>query len=318
MAENEGLPEVLLGKGGPSQAGWHGLEAFLECPKKAQFMLRGIRKPAAQTPDALAVGSMFHNARARWFKHRCSTSPEALEDVSRAIEESTLEASLPVRREAELTARKFMDMYIEHYSKRPLPKPVAAEYLLGPAPLAESDPFFLFRTARLDDVSRYPEAGGRLCIGEAKTTSTSIADTANQYTLHGQPMMQVALWKMAPQGEAMHGPIAGVLLDIFKKPYANQKADFGRVFVPINEHAMNWYVKSIRGYLKAYSGMDWNSAAPRNITSCTRIIGRARVPCQFRELCMSGESASILYTLAKGESLRSWQSNPEREVPPWE
>lgn len=311
--------EVLLGESGPTEAGYHSIEHFMECPKKYQFStIRGVHHPLHQNPDYFSVGSLFHAGRARWFSLRFSTEPQAYANVLDAMEKEADLQKLPVSHEAKARAAELVGAYIEHYSKRVRPKPVAAEYKIGPAPLKPNDPFFLFRTARLDDVSFYPEANNFLCIGESKTTSTSVADTVNQYELHGQTMLQAALWKMCPNGEAKYGPVRGIMLDVVKKPYGKEKAKFERVFVPVSDYAISWFVDSMRGYLKAAASIDWNAEVPRNASSCTKMIGRMRVPCEYRDLCRFGKSASAKYVTREGNSLLTWRPTAEQNRPPWE
>lgn len=302
-------------KGGPSAAGWHAIQDFLRCPKEYQFRhVRKLRKPGLLTPDALAVGVLFHGARAHWFARGFPDPADSKwqEALNRTFVEVASEQSLPVSLEAERRARHLFEAYSTHWFKMPRPKVVAAEYELGPAPLEKGDPFFLFRTARLDDVSRYPEAGGQLCIGESKTTSVGIKDAVNEYTLHGQTLLQFLLWKMAPQGEAKHGPAAGVLLDVIKKPYGGDKPDFGRVFIPFTDWSLEWYADSMRGYLRAAAAVAEDTEVPRNVSACTRLIGRMRVPCEFRELCRMGKSASGLYVRGDGSSLLKGEGEPWR------
>lgn len=304
--EVQGEREVLVGsaKGGASAAGWHAIEAFLRCPKEYQFKhVRGLRRPSLVTPDPLAFGQMAHAARAAWLASKCAPISKCWPAVQKAVADCHLDAPLPIRQEAETNCLALMAEYIKHWSTRPHPKALATEYPLGPAPLDESHPFFFYRTARLDDVSVYPEAGNALCIGEFKTTSVSVADCVQQYTLHGQPLLQWLLWKMAPQGEAMHGPIKYVMLDVAVKPYGDKKPSFARVALPLEDHALTWYVESMYGYLKAASRVERDSNVPRNVTACTRLIGRGRFPCEYRDLCAHGSSARTAYVGKNGESL---------------
>lgn len=311
-------PEVLLGEGGPTEAGYHSIESMLQCPKKYQLQhVRGIRQPQHVESEAFAVGILYHAARAHWFALRFATDAKAWASIKETMRKAAMENKLPVTLKAEQRAFILIEQYAAFWLKRPRPTPVAAEYLLGPATILPNDPFS-FRTARLDDVSRYPEANGQLCIGESKTTSTSIDDTVNQYELHGQTMLQYVLWKMAPQGEAMHGPVAGIILDVAKKPYGNDKAKFGRTFIQITDHQIAWFVKSLGGYLRAAAGIDWDADAPRNVSACTYLAGRARVACQFRDLCRFGKSASIKYVLRDGNSLKSFKPSPGKTVMPWD
>jgi hypothetical protein len=224
---------------------------------------------------------------------------------------------LPPTREALRDGQRYMKEYIEHWSKRLKPEPLAAEYKLGPAPFAKDDPIFVYRTARLDDVSKYPEAGGTLCIGETKTTSGSPNDVKEQYTLHGQTMLQFLLWRHAPQGEAMHGPVAGTVLDIIKKGYGNERSKFDRVFIPFNEGALEWFTKTLRANLRAAAGVDWDADVPRNPAMCCRTIGRKLVVCDYRDLCIHGRSASVKYVFRDGGASLTDKKKWKGVVGPW-
>ena len=313
------LSTVLLGPGGPTAAGWHSIESFLRCAKEYQYAhVRKIRQPLVQTPNAFAVGSLFHAGRAAWFASNFRTDDATWKRIEAAQEHEAGLAELPVGMDSIRLARSYIAQYIDYWRVRPLPRPVAAEYLLGPAPLKPDDPFFLHRTARLDDVSAYPEAGMKLCIGESKTTSATVNDVINQYTLHGQTLLQPLLWRMAPQGLAMHGPIAGVLLDITVKGYGGKKCQFARAFMPVRDETIAWFCDSMRGYLRAAASVSWDSPAPRNVSMCTRMAGRGRIACEFRDLCMHGKSAAPKYVTIDGNSLSRWQPGKDETAYPWD
>ena len=309
--------KVLLGKGGPSEAGWHMIEALMHCEKEFQFKLRGIAKPMEYTPNHFAVGSIFHARRAMWFARQFSTSPKTWRKIKHACEQEALAQKLPVSFKAGKIALTYLQQYIEHWKLRPKPRPIAAEYLLGPCTLRPSDPLYAFRTAKLDDISYYHEAAGQLCIGESKTTSGSIQDCVKQYELHGQPVLQFMLWKAAKQGEAMHGKIAGTILDITKKGYGARRCSFARVFIPFEQRVLDWFGDAMVKYLKRKEEIKWNSKVDRNITSCTRAAGRGRVDCDYKALCTEGKSASIHYVMADGSSLMKHKRTEEQWVRPW-
>lgn len=311
------MRKVVPHSTGASAAGWHSIESFLRCPKEYQFQhVRKIHEPRAQTPDHFAVGQLFHVAKAHWFSCGFATDEKTMTAIRKLVAEAALLAELPITLKAEQLTLRYFEEYVAFWLRRPQPTVLAAEYDIGPAPLEAGDPFFLYRTARLDDVSKYPEAGGKLCIGESKTTSASINDCVNQYTLHGQPMLQVLLWKFASQGEAMHGPVAGVMLDVIQKGY-DAPCKFSRVFVPVTDHMLNWYAQSMRGYLRAAMNVDWNVEVPRNVSACTRMVGRGRFACAYRELCMYGRSASIKYVFKGGKGLLTWKPTDDKSTPPW-
>lgn len=320
MSDEKDSTPVPVGGGGATTQGWHKIESFLRCPKEYQLsQVRGIVRPESTTPDYFAIGILVHAMRARWFGSRFSTTPETWESMVKAAHDEMEKAKLPIRPEAERLAMRYMQEYVGHWAVRPKPTPVAAEYLLGPSALVVGDPLSLYRTARLDDVSRYPELGNQLYIGEAKTDGKSVDNCLEQYTLHGQPMLQVLLWKMAPQGEATHGPVAGVMLDIIVKGRDGGRSKFARMPIQVTDHSLEWYTKSMRGYLTAASRVDWNSEVPRNVSACTRAAGAAsHIPCMYRDLCKFGRSAAGQYVLPGGNSLVRWTPTETETTPPWE
>jgi len=304
--------EVAHGGGGPTDAGWHKIDAALRCFKEYQFReVRGLRVPAPQTPDYFATGIGFHAGRARWFTDKFDMTSKGWGRIELAVEEEFEKQKLPISVDAKQFTMKILKEYVEYWSLQPKPTPIVAEHLIGPAPLQPGDPFALWRTARIDDASYYPDALNGLCIGEAKTTSTTINDCINEYTLHGQPSLQYVLWKMAEQGETKYGPLKGVMLDIVQKGYGKEKCKFAR-------HLVAWYIKNLRMIMRAIPAIDWNTDVPRNITSCTRLIGKQRVACHFRDLCLHGKTASIKYIMRDGKSLLSFKPSEEFVSLPWD
>lgn len=309
---------VLLGGGGASEAGWHKIEDFYRCPKEFQLRhIRGVRVPQVQTPEHFAIGIMFHAGRARWFANRFDASPKGWKSIQRAVREAAAEGNLPTSVASEQTALKYLTEFIQHYSMLPKPDPIAAEYKLGPVALNVGDPFPLWRTARLDDVSRYPEAGGKLCIGESKTTSTSVADVVATYELHGQTMLQMLLWRMDPNGEKKHGKAEGIMLDVTVKGYGGAKSKFGRIFIPITNWQIDWFAKDLRNQVFASNAVDWNSNAGRNTANCTRLIGRGRIACDYKDLCRLGPDGTSKYVVGKGVALKTYAKQHPEQVSPW-
>jgi hypothetical protein len=318
------VPDVILGKGGPSSHGWHSLVSYLECPKKFQYeKVRGLKIPYDQTPDALAVGSLFHAMRARLFSLRFANTAEAWDSLLAASREATLEQPAPISPEAERKALALIQAYREFYSTRPAVRPVAAEYLVE-GRLAEEDHKSTWFSARLDDVSEYPGVG--LCIGEGKTCS-DINTCVTEYTQHGQPLLQAALWRASPLGEAMHGAIKGVMLDICQKGQVRklksgeireQPAKFQRVFIPINDMVLDWYMADIRAYRAEANMVDWSSRTRRNVTACSKVYGRMRVQCPYLDLCRHGRNALGNYVLADGKTnAADWKPEYEGQTPIW-
>lgn len=320
-SKKEAIPDAPLGLAdGPSAAGWHKVESGFRCFKEYQYgEIRGITNPQADMPDPFAIGQMMHVGKAHWFSKHFSTDETVLSGIRDRMLEAAEKSKLPMSLDAQRSALRYFTEYVEHYRVRAKPKVLAAEYDIGPAPLDPGDPEFLWRTARLDDVSWYPEGGGALFIGEAKTTSTSVNDAVNQYSLHGQPMLQALLWKVAPQGEAKHGPIAGVMLDVIVKGYGGKKSTFARLPLPITQRALDWYAKNFRQRLRQLANVEWDTDVPRNIQACTRMVGRSRMACPFRDLCMHGRSATTKYVFKKdGSSLLSWKPTETQTVNPWD
>jgi hypothetical protein len=208
--------------------------------------------------------------------------------------------------------------YQDHWGRLPKPTPIACEYKLGPTPLEAGDPFFMHRTARLDDVSRYPNGLNKLYLGETKTTSGSIGQCIEQYALHPQILLQMLLWKMDPKGEATYGPIEGVMLDVIKKGYGEESCSFAREAIPVPAFAMSWFPRTLKAWLRIFAAIDWDADVTRNPMRCTRSIGRATVACEFRELCKKGRAASNLYVMGKGVQLLKHEPEPGKMRMPWE
>lgn len=302
---------------GASEAGWHVIQDALRCLKEHQFRhIRGIHMPQVATPSPLAKGSLFHVGRAHWFASGFKTDTKTEQKIISAVQEAAEASHLPMKAQDEVYALQLIDAYVSHWSMRPNPKVVGVEYKLGPAPMEPNDPFYFYRTARLDDVGEYPEAGGKLAIGECKTTSVSISDAINEYTLHGQPMLQRMLWDNCKEGKAKHGLISHVVIDVIKKPYGKDKAQFGRQALPVEEYSLRWFAASMRGFLRASAMMEWHTDVPRNVSACTRLIGRMRVPCEFRDLCMYGRAASGRFVNKEGKPLSTIK--PVNGVNAWE
>lgn len=307
---------------GPSLAGWHKIEAYLRCPKEWQLAhvrhvspgIAGVKEDEGEK-SAFAIGRLFHLVKAHWFASQFDTSESTMQRIRDLCYEEALKGDKPILITDIASTLRYFEEYVNHYKPLPKPEVIAAEYDVGPAPLTLGDPENTWRTARLDDVSRYPEANGKLCIGESKTTSAPINWTVEQYKLHGQPMLQALLWRTSEQGEKMHGPIAGVMLDIIQKGY-DKPSKFGRAFIPLSNVALDWYARNLRKYIERALATKWESDAPRNISNCTRMVGRMRLPCAFRELCTYGKSASSQYNI-RGTSLLS-PENERNGVRPWD
>jgi hypothetical protein len=304
---------------GPSSHGWHKIESALRCPKEYQFeQVRRVTTPKAQMPDYFSVGILMHVAKGHWFASQFDTSEKMMKHCADKVNESALRQPLPVSGKAINDTMRYFAEYVEHYRIRPLPRVIAAEYPIGPARLVKTDKTgWSKRTARLDDVSVYPEAQNRLCIGESKTTSSSIQDAVLQYTMHGQPYLQMALWDLSKKGKGTHGEVAGVMLDVIVKGYGNSKSKFGRVLIPRPPvETMTWFKQNLSSALESMQHVEWDSDVPRNITMCTRMVGRARVQCPYFRLCQYGKPASGQFVLEGGHSLLD-KTKWGGVVPPW-
>lgn len=300
---------------GASKNGWHRIEAKILCDKKYQLEdVWGVRQPQFMTPDPLAVGGLFHVGRAWWFDNGFPTGAKTWAALQDTIHEAALAMALPVRHDAINRCLSYLDQYCTHWSSRAKPKVIGVEYDLDAPMIPGLDP----RTARLDDVSEYPEANFKLCIGECKTTSESVLAVVNEYKLHGQPTMQDILWEMASNGERMHGPADSVLLDVVVKGYGKEKCQFGRQAIRITDHVKNWFVPMIGKHAHEAAAMTTETKAERRITSCTRMIGRMRVPCQFQELCTRGKAAAIGYVDRDGVSLSNKKYTQREGAKPWD
>lgn len=293
----EGKLVPLAPSTGASKQGWHSIVDFLRCPEEYRLRhLVGLKQPQEATPDPLGVGMLVHYGVAKWQEAGHPMWDEALDaKVGRWLEEARAAQRLPIRTQAEREARWYVMCYAKHWGMKAKPRMVGVEYELGPTSILPGrNEAFLARTARLDGVGYFPEANGALVIQEMKTTSVGVNDALQEYTLHGQPLLQALLWKLAPQGEAKHGPIAGVLLDVIHKRYDSNSDGMrivpthGRVLIPVPQYSLEWFAEVLALHLREASMVTAESKARRNPTACTRLVGRMRKPCEFRNLCQYG------------------------------
>lgn len=302
---------------GASKAGWHRISSKFECDKKYQLAeVWQVRQPASMTGDALAVGGLFHGGRAHWFESGFPTSSEYQRALEHYVRDHALVMALPVREDAINRTLSYLHQYIEYWSSRLKPEVIGVEYDLQAPVIPGMDN----RTARLDDVSKYPEHNFHLCIGECKTTSENVNAVVNEYTMHGQPMLQSILWEMAANGAPLHGVADAVLLDVVVKGYGKEKCQFGRVPIRITDYMKNWFLASLGRHVREAQLMTTESSTVgmRNPLSCTRQIGRMRVPCQYRDLCQRGKSAAVSYVDMEGESLASAKYTDRKGAKPWD
>lgn len=313
------MPDIptMWNEGGASGAGYSELEPYLRCPKEYQLAkVRGISHPTSVIPDYFAVGAFVHAGRARWFAAAQGLGSEVWEQIRADITATREGFPLPCNEGAERDALRFIQEYVDHWSVREKPKIVAVEHLLGPSDLLDGADSA--RTARLDDFGFYAEAGGSLAIGECKTTNGSISDVANQYTLHGQPTLQRLLWDAAPQGAATYGQVVGMVLDVIKKGYGGRRCEFSRIFVPHDDRVQLWAKSELARATIAKNAVEWDSEVSRNMTACTRLIGKARVACTFRDLCMHGKTGAAGFVFRDGKRITEWTPDVGQTLPPWE
>jgi len=305
----------LFSDGGASGAGYSELAPYLRCPKEYQLQqIRGVTVPTSQERDYFVVGSLVHAGRNRWLARNCDLGDETWglikSDLTKVIEGY----NLPVGRDVYDVGLRYVTEYVEHWSMRAKPRTLAVEYLLGPTTLDDEDGAEHARTARLDDISEYPETGGKLAIGELKTTGSSVADCVAEYTLHGQPILQRVLWDRAPQGKAVWGGVDLFVLDVVRKGYQGKRCEFARIPVQVTAQSLEWGSKWLRKAVKESRQVKWDSDVERRVSSCTRVSSGRRVPCQYRDLCQYGRSGTAGFRLADGSLLTEYTG----EVKPWD
>lgn len=299
--------ETIFNEGGASGMGWSEIAAFLRCPREYQLSkVIGVVKPKQATPDYFAVGTMVHAGRAAWMSRKQAMDSETdafiaseLERVCKVYEDS----GYPVSPKARVDGARYVTEYREHYSMREAPRTVAVEHMMGPFTLSDEQTPEQARTARLDDFGFYPEFGGRLAIGECKTTSATPAAVLKEYEMHGQPSLYQLLWRRAPQGEAQFGPIAGVVFDVIQKGYGGKKCTFARVPLFTPEFQLKWFSEELSASIRESRAMKPSDKAHRNVTACTRASGNGRVQCDYHALCLYGPAAKGDYTMADGSPL---------------
>jgi hypothetical protein len=312
---------VIVGDSGPSVGGWSQEAVYMACPKEYQFSaVRQIHHVQSQTSDALAIGSLVHAGRARWFTCGFGANPETWDKVVEAVNEECSKFTRPISKEAKEKALNYLEQFIRFWASRPLPTPIATEHLLGPAPFERGDPTPLWRTSKPDDISRYPEGGSELWLGDLKTTSGDVAACIREYELHGQFLQMMALYKTAPQGEKLLGPAAGIMLDIVQKPpYGGEgQCKFARHPIIITDYSLKWAIKNIKKTIRGMAQVSWDSDEDRNLKSCTRMIGRYRADCMYKNMCRFGKSAAGEFVYGEEDnSLLTFEPSEGKKTLPW-
>lgn len=297
---------------GASRAGWHAIESFIRCPKEYQFAaVRKVVPVNVSVPEPLSVGIHLHAARAQALND--GLRGELWRDAMKLAERMHAEAGTPLFPGAIDTATRTFEAWLAFWKLRPRTTVLAVEYELEPRPLAPNAPPWATRGARLDSIEKDPLTGA-VWIGEFKSTYDSGSAVSDLYSLHGQVLLQAALW--GPEETKKFGTLAGILLDVVKKPRGDERAKaYPRMRLPLHTfaHALRWFRKDFTGWLMQTHLIDWN-AAPERRPVCVRKYG----PCDFRELCLDGRNGSLKYRLADGRRLVDWKPTPDQRTPPWE
>jgi hypothetical protein len=300
---------------GPSKFGWHSGDAdFWRCEQEGVFKhLRKITKAGLrETPRAKAIGLLFHAGRARWF--RLGFPIDQWESIYQATQEEAEKQPLPMPTGAEQEALNILQQYVEHYSKLPKPKVLAAELEVGPIITCEGSSEL--HTNRLDDISLYPDFANAEALGEAKTTSGKPSTVYAHYNAnHGQLLKQMLVVTEAiKQGKLpiLKAPI-GIVLDVVQKGYGGEKCKFERFLITIEPYQLEWFARDLerarqrRRELEALetarNPFHPYASARRNPTACRRLVSGdggqyVAVDCEYLNLCKFGRSAATEYTVA--------------------
>ncbi len=303
---------VLIGDSGATTDGSTKTQMYARCPKMHQYAyVRGISIPRSQNPGYFSVGSIFGAVRSAWFGMKFATGAKAAVVLKHAAQKEAERNKLPIAQKDEAYALALFDQYIEYWSQRPMPKPVATEFHVGPEP--ELD-----RTGSLDDLSYYPEAGGALAIGECKTTAGDISTSVREYEFHIQTMQYQALYLLNKGAQKKYGPVKGHVLDVTQKPEGKgKKPKFARIFIEVREEAIRTFIRSTAALVAQSKTQTWDSS-PIRTYQCTFQAGRARIDCTYKNLCRYGKSGAARFVLADGSSLASHKPTKGKEKMPWE
>lgn len=308
--------ELLRLPTGATALGWHSLSLIPACPKRHQFaVVRGISSFGSTWPDYFSIGLLFHAGRAQWLHdgYRGELWRAALVDyLKRWNNDGT--GQRPLHPGALHVATACMEAYTAFWRVRPKPVVLAVEHELKARALAPGAPQWAWRGARLDSIERTPD--GLVWIGEAKTTSSLAGRVRQRYALHGQTLLQMALW--GPEEEKRFGKLGGILLDVVVKPSGRKGAQpqpRQKLGVAEVRHALStWFPRDVMRWIREQSGMTWNSEAERRVTQCTGGDG----PCPFRSMCSKGKPGATMFQFADGTPIARWKPSKGKEVPPWE
>lgn len=284
------VSQVITGsaKEGPSVAGYHKIIDFMRCPQEYKYKhVMGLKPKDAEEKRALAIGVLTHVGRAHWFSSQFKAN---VEQCQAAITAHVQQFATTQNIDAEREAHRLIAAYVEHWKSKPLPLCRAVEYDIGPCPMKPGDPFFLYRTARFDDLSIYPDALNKLCIGDLKTTSDSISGCVNEYRQNGQFILYNILYKMAKEGQQLFGPVSGMMIDVMTKEAVPK---FHRELIVVTPFQEHWFTRSMQGWLRAAAQVTEYTEVPRNVSQCCRSVSRkGSFLCDFHQLCHYGASAA--------------------------
>lgn len=304
---------VLIGDSGPTSDGSTKTATQARCEKKYQFAyVRKIQIPRSKNPSYFSFGSCFGAFRQGWFATKFATSSKATAYIKHCGQREAEKSKLPMDPKDEAHAFAVFQEYMTHWLRRPLPRCYATEYKVGP-----SDTFPL--TGSLDDLSEYDMSAWTPVIGECKTTSGDIASAFREYEFGIQTLQYQALYRMAPL-VLKNKPIliTGHVFDITQKPEGKGKRPkFARMYSELRQEAVDQFVKSTQQMLVRRKEIKWDTEAVRSY-QCSYQAGRARVMCDFIDLCKYGSAAAGKFILETGKSLRSHQPKPGKEKMPWE
>lgn len=297
---------------GATAKGWHAMETFAAyCPKEHQFdKVRQVQPRGDTLPNPLGIGLMLHAARAQWLND--GYTGELWRKAMRGFhaEWERCNPRRPMTPDAFGIAERSFETYVKYWKLLPKPKVLAVEYELKPRALAPEAPEWAYRGARLDSVEQWR---GGIWIGEMKSTSESANAVADTYALHGQLLLQMALW--GKDEVARFGPLKGILLDVLKKANVtdNGKA-YPRIAIPISNapHALTWFRKDFTTWVMQASLIDWNTSPERRM-NCMRPYGA----CKFRDICLRGRDGAMGFEFKDGQPLLEWKASAGKEVPPW-
>lgn len=300
---------------GASARGWHSMESWLTCGKEGQLKnVRRIRPLGTQMSEAFSIGILLHVARAQYLndQRKGTLWREALAEYCKAVVER---GDPPIPNSHVRVATLTFESYVAYWKVRPTTTPLAVEYELKPRGVGPATPEWAYRTARLDSVEFHQ---GKAWIGELKTTSQSPAKVHDTYALHGQVLMQMALW--GEEETRLFGPLGGVMLDVMQKSDGVKPGKaYPRIVLPIEsaQHALDWFRKDLVHWQMTASVVDWNARVTRSM-ACMRQYG----PCQFRDLCLRGKEAAVQYEHevepGKWVNLSKWAPAPGKECEPWD